>query len=73
MPETHFFLAAALLKDQRDYERSLDHFRRAVQNPNFSRHHELCLAFEEERTFEDVWGDERYRAVIEDEQGKMTS
>ncbi|MCX6112572.1 MAG: hypothetical protein NTY22_04700 [Proteobacteria bacterium] len=68
--ETHFFLAGSILKATGDVEKSLDHFRQAIENPFFSRRHELKLAFLEEATFKDVWDNERFISLIEIEEQK---
>jgi DNA-binding transcriptional MerR regulator len=67
VPETHFFLSGAILINNGDRQRSFEHFRQAVENPNFSRRHELKQAFLAEYFFEEVWGDNQFVSVIEKE------
>jgi tetratricopeptide (TPR) repeat protein len=69
--ETHFFLAGCILKATGHREKSFEHFRQAVENPSFSRRHELEQAFLGEITFEDVWDDEQYLSFIDREVQKL--
>lgn len=54
-----------------DKEKSFEHFQQAVENPYFSRRHDLKQAFLEETTFEDVWDDEQYLSLINKEVQKL--
>ncbi|MFQ6042487.1 MAG: hypothetical protein ACE5PV_16655 [Candidatus Poribacteria bacterium] len=69
--ETHFFLAGSILKATEDRRKSFEHFRKAVENPSFSRKHELKQAFLGETTFEDVWDDEQFISLIDREVQKQ--
>jgi tetratricopeptide (TPR) repeat protein len=72
VPETHFFLASALLQANGDTRQSLEHFRRAVENPSFSRRHDLRQAFHEEQGFAAVWNDGEFLTVIETMEDKIS-
>lgn len=69
--ETHFFLAAAILKATGNRDQSLDHFRCAIQNPTYSYRHDLKRPFLHERAFESVWNDPQFLSVIAQEADKL--
>jgi RNA polymerase sigma factor (sigma-70 family) len=70
-PATHFFLAGTILKAAGDKNRSLAHFRQAIQNPAFSRRHDLRQAFLAEGTFEAAWNDPHFLDLIDQEVQKL--
>lgn len=72
VPETHFFLAGAILQATNDQGQSLKHFCQAVEHSDFSRRHELKQAFLEESSFGAVHDDSAFLAVIEKENQKLT-
>jgi len=65
--ETHLFLAGSILKATGDREKSFEHFRQAIEDPFFSRRHELKQVFLGDINFEDVWDDEQFMGVIDQE------